>query len=218
MKTVKIVAACVLAAAANCLLAYLAGDILHLPLFLDTLFTCAVAFAAGTLPGTFTAILSGAINLIVHYHPGILWDGLFILCSIAEVLLIGGFRRIQSRRIEPPSRRHGEQGEPYSLVSTGAALFLLYIAMCMVVSILGGIIDFTITIPLETPDHALYPHTFFKLGLLRNQLPLLAADILSRIPVNIVDRFITAFGGYGLGVLLQRTFWFRRVLGDRRSS
>jgi hypothetical protein len=71
---------------------------------------------------------------------------------------------------------------------------------------------------LGIPDYALHPHTFFKLGLMRNRLPLLAVDILSRIPVNIVDRFITAFGGYGLGLLFHRTFWVRRVLGDRRSS
>ncbi|MDR1900104.1 MAG: hypothetical protein LBQ55_08860 [Treponema sp.] len=42
------------------------------------------------------------------------------------------------------------------------------------------------------------------MGLLRNRLPLLAAAVLSRIPVNIIDRFITIFGGYGLGLLLRK--------------
>jgi hypothetical protein len=44
----------------------------------------------------------------------------------------------------------------------------------------------------------------FELGLLRNNVPVLAAAILSRIPINIVDRFFAIFGGYGLSLLFRR--------------
>jgi hypothetical protein len=40
------------------------------------------------------------------------------------------------------------------------------------------------------------PEDTFKLGLIAGNLPALAVSILSRIPVNIVDRFIVIFGGY----------------------
>ncbi|GHV04309.1 hypothetical protein FACS189485_09410 [Spirochaetia bacterium] len=198
MKTVKVLAICVLAVGANFLLSYLSVKILHLSLFLDTVFTCAVAFAAGTLPGLFTAILTTLIGSLLLGYPSV-WDNLFALCAIAEVLLIGGFRFLLSRR-----ENSGLADERPTLISTASALLLLYISTCMIVSLLGGLIDFTITVGLETADNAVHPHTFFKLGLMRNRLPLLAADILSRIPVNIVDRFITAFGGYGLGMLAIR--------------
>jgi hypothetical protein len=205
MKVVKVFVLCVLAAGANSLLGYFVEEIQHLSLFLDTLFTCAVAFALGTLPGIFTAVLSTGIGVLIRGYPT-LWDCLFVLCPIVEVLLIQCFRSILSRR-----RKSAVQGEQPSLISTASALLLLYLSMCTAVSLLGGLIDFTITVGLEIADYAVHPHTFFKLGLLRNNLPLLAVDILSRIPVNIVDRFIVAFGGYGLGLLLQRIPWIRRI-------
>jgi hypothetical protein len=50
----------------------------------------------------------------------------------------------------------------------------------------------------------LYPEDTFKLGLIRNNMPVLAAAILSRIPINIVDRFIGIFCGYGISLLYRR--------------
>jgi hypothetical protein len=76
--------------------------------------------------------------------------------------------------------------------------------MCLTVSLLGGLIDFITTTALEIQNNEVNPSTLFKLGLLRNRLPLLAVDILSRIPVNIVDRFIVAFGGYSVGLAIRR--------------
>jgi len=32
----------------------------------------------------------------------------------------------------------------------------------------------------------------------------LAAAVLSRIPINIVDRFIAIFGGYGISLVLRK--------------
>jgi hypothetical protein len=200
-----------LAAGANFLFSYFVEEILRLSLFFDTVFTCAVAFAAGTLPGIFTAILTSVLNGAFRY-PG-WWNHLFTLCTFAEVLLIGGFRFLLSRRENP-----GPADEQPAFISTASALLLLYISMCMVVSLLGGLIDFAITIGLEIADYAVYPHTFFKLGLMRNRLPLLAADILSRIPVNIVDRFITAFGGYGMGLLLRRVLGFQLSIQHKKAS
>jgi hypothetical protein len=39
---------------------------------------------------------------------------------------------------------------------------------------------------------------------LRNNVPVLASAILSRIPINIVDRFIAVFGGYGISLVFRK--------------
>jgi hypothetical protein len=223
MKKVKNVTLCILAAFAVCLLNYslnfLAVKTLRLPLFLDTLFTCSIAFALSPLPGIFISILSFFIASTIHYILfGVLGNFAFVFCIIAEILLIYGFRRRLSRQRTSLSRalladgdpadyhpadREGQR-EPYSLISTASSLLLLYLLTCITISLVGGIIDWAGTVVLGTGDHETLSYTFFKIGLLRNRLPLLAANILSRIPVNIVDRFITIFGGYGLGLLLRR--------------
>jgi hypothetical protein len=52
------------------------------------------------------------------------------------------------------------------------------------------------------------PEDSFKLGLLRNNIPLLPTAILSRIPINIVDRFIAVFGGFGISLFYRK--WLRQ--------
>ena len=76
---------------------------------------------------------------------------------------------------------------------------LIVVLDCVVVSVTGGIIDFILTM-LSAPK-AFYPEDTFKLGLLRNNVPILASAILSRIPINIVDRFFVIFGGYGVSLV-----------------
>jgi hypothetical protein len=46
------------------------------------------------------------------------------------------------------------------------------------------------------------------MGLLRNNVPVLATSILSRIPINIIDRFIAVFGGYGISLIFRK--WLNR--------
>jgi hypothetical protein len=57
------------------------------------------------------------------------------------------------------------------------------------------------------------PELLFKPGLLRKHLYMVAIEIISRIPLNIIDRIIAAFGGYGMAFLLVRVFPRTRLLG-----
>jgi hypothetical protein len=215
IKTVKTAALCVLAAVVVYLLNYwfsfLTVKALGLPLFLDTLFTCALAFTVGPLPGIAVTVISYGITGTVRYFQfGDRGTYLYALCSVAEVLLIYGFRRGHSRQ-----EKAGAPGEGDSLLSTVSALLLLYLLTCMIVSLIGGIVDWAITVTLGPVDNVASAYTFFKMGLLRNRLPLLAAAVLSRIPVNIIDRFITIFGGYALGLLLRKT---KKITTDRTDN
>jgi hypothetical protein len=215
MKIVKNAALCVTAAFAvyslNSSFSFLAVTVLGLPLFLDTLFTCALAFTAGPLPGISITLMSYCITGTVRYFQfGDRGTYLYALCAVAEVLLIYGFRRRHTRR-----ENAGSPGEGDSLLSTMSALLLLYLLTCMVMSLIGGMVDWTIAVTLGPVDNVASAYTFFKMGLLRNRLPLLAAAVLSRIPVNIIDRFITILGGYGLGLLLRK---IKKLTTDYRTA
>jgi hypothetical protein len=191
--TIKLIVAVMLAVGANFLLNTLIEN-LRLPLFLDTLFTCAVTFAAGPIPGIASALLT---TFIIGFRYEVIGTYLFVLCSIAEVLLIWSFHRFYA-----PARRSVGGSSPGSsgFINKAAGLILLYFTACAVISILGGIIDFVLYMVMSRPKFAFSPEDTFKLGLLRGNMPMLAANILSRIPINVVDRFITIIGGYGLSV------------------
>ena len=85
-----------------------------------------------------------------------------------------------------------------------AKLMLLYIVCAISISILGGIIDFLPKFLAETHAHYFSVEYTFKLGLVMNNLPTLAVNILSRIPILLVDRFIVIFGGYFISLGLVR--------------
>jgi hypothetical protein len=78
---------------------------------------------------------------------------------------------------------------------------------CIAVSITGGIIDFVLY--LNAAPRTFSPEDSFKLGLLRNNVPVLATAILSHIPINIIDRFIAVFGGYGISLLFRKWLFTR---------
>jgi hypothetical protein len=86
--------------------------------------------------------------------------------------------------------------EKITAVYTGLAakLMLLYITCAITISVLGGVIDYVSQVFLGKHYYSVEDN--FKLSLIMNNLPVLAVNILSRIPVNIVDRFIVIFGGY----------------------
>jgi hypothetical protein len=178
---------CLLAAGANFSLNFLAAGILRLPLFLDTIFTAAITFSAGPLPGIAAAVLSTALIEVRFEDPNLY---LFVLCSITEVFLIWAFCKGAIR--------------PYAAVSTMASFLFLALADCVVISVLGGLIDYIVYMRMSQPRTTFSPEDVFKLGLLRNSVPVLTADILARIPINLVDRFVVIFGGYGVSRLMVR--------------
>ena len=184
---------CILAAGANFGLSTLLVHVLKVPLFVDTLFTAAVSFTAGLLPGLLTALLTQTATGI---REGSVTP--FVLCSIAEVVLVCRFNPVSTykRRQSDNLTTIRQERAIASWVSIFAGLFLLYIVACIAISVLGGLIDFVYHSVLSNPKQYFSAEDTFKIGLLRSSIPVLATDILSRIPVNLVDRFIVIFGGY----------------------
>ena len=191
-RIVKLVLICVLAAGANYLLNTLSVYIIKIPLFLDTVFNAAVCFTVGIIPGIATALLTYAATSIRNgsFDP-------FILCAIAEVLIIW---RLKPAEYPKPA------ATLTSLVSVFARLMLLYITCCITISILGGVIDYFYYGVLLNPKQYFSAEDTFKIGLLQSGIPILTLNILSRIPVNLVDRFIVISGGYFISCGLKRFF------------
>jgi hypothetical protein len=77
--------------------------------------------------------------------------------------------------------------------------------MCIAMSVLGGLI--TVLANAFSPPFggstSPSPERLFKLALLRKNLPPAVIEILSRIPLNIIDRLLSVFGGYGVAALLR---------------
>jgi hypothetical protein len=195
---------CLLAMTANTALSQLVQSKLHLPLFLDTLFNAAITFSAGLLPGIFTAIFPFVIFALRQQPPEI---NFFVLCSIAEVFLIWIFHRRLKKAWAPSGGPSAALGPvSYSFIAAASSLLILALIDCAMISILGGAIDTTIFMLFSQPKIQFSPEGTFRLGLLRNGVPLLWANILSRFPINLVDRFIVVFGGYGVSLLIGKIY------------
>jgi len=199
---------CLVSALCNVILNYFVCYIWHIPLYLDTVFTVALCFAAGLLPGLLNAalVLPACFFLMHSYvlpiEPEAGWARyLFTLCVVCEALAVcfyhgRSMKRQDAAFLEKPSFS--------SFIGAAAKLLVLAVLDCIVVSVSGGIIDFVIT--RNSAPRPIFPEDTFKLGLLRNNVPVLATAILSRIPINIVDRFIAIFGGYGISVVYRKRF------------
>jgi energy-coupling factor transport system substrate-specific component len=197
----KIAAICLVSGLLNMLLSHFINGVCGLPLYLDTLFTVAVYFSIGLFPALITAVLlpvfttfeyTRLMNLAVETAW---WTYPFVLCAIFEVLLIFFFRN----KLKPIDAAFRKNPSLYAFINLAPLLMLIAVLNCIVVSVTGGIIDYILTL-LSAPK-VFYPEDSFKIGLLRNNVSLLASSILSRIPINIVDRFFVIFGGYGVSLV-----------------
>jgi hypothetical protein len=74
----------------------------------------------------------------------------------------------------------------------------------MAISVLGGVINYVTQVFMGIHTYYYSVEDIFKPGLIMNNVPPLAVNILSRIPVNIVDRFIVIFGGYFISLGLAK--------------
>jgi len=196
---------CLVSALCNVILNYFVCYIWYIPLYLDTVFTVALCFSTGLLPSLLNAALILPVcHFLLHTYvlPVEPQSGLvrylFTLCVVCEALTVC-FYHVKMKRQETA---FFEKPSLNSFLGVAAKLLVLAVIDCVIVSVTGGIIDFIIT--KHSAPRPIFPEDTFKLGLLRNNVPVLATAILSRIPINIIDRFIAVFGGYGISTLYRK--------------
>lgn len=174
---------CLIAAgiAGNMVFSFVFTKVLGIPLFMDTIMTIAVTFYAGLVPGLLTGILYNLVASVSLFRIGP--QAIFALCSAATVLIIYFCR--QNRKGEWP----------------WFDLLVLSLHVGFANSILGGIIS---TFAFGGVDHFL--SDYIIAGILMQGLPLAGAAILARIPMNIIDKCIAVFAGYGMSLLIANVF------------
>ena len=184
-------------------------------MFANTVFTAAVAFYAGLVPGLATIIINRAFRLMLYGSIS-----LFIIVSIAEVIIIcllkpdagTGWPGLCNRRALAET------------VSVLAKLMLLYIATSVTASVLGGLIEYYHFVSyyfanMERYWQILTPEDVFRAGFYGSETHKLAIGIFSRIPVNLIDRAAVIFGGYFIALGIGRLgTWLTATRGKGAGS
>jgi len=201
---IKLLLLCIAAALLNWGFGYFVFVVLTIPLFVNTIFTAAVTFYAGLVPGIAVIVINRLFRLM---EPGGM--SLFILVSIVEVIIIW--------RLRPELTWPGFRGSRAlaQTVNIFWRLALLYVVASLTASVLGGLIGFYYIIAEpEMAQERFSPNTVFQTAFYDGGIHQLATSIFSRIPINLIDRAIVIFGGYfvalGIRKLMDRPA-FRRA-------
>jgi len=182
-------------------------DIFKFPLYFDTIMTVSMTLLAGPVYGAITGASTNIITNIIDFkYWG--WTGnLFAICNIATALITWLFVRFFPHELSIGQKTYGTNFSSRrfeTAMNRLIVLILLSFALCLAMSILGGLISTFMQYvrsfyEVEDPNPAAA-----KLGatLFHGELPLVLVQILSRIPVNIIDRLVTTFAGYIIARLL----------------
>jgi hypothetical protein len=188
---------CIAGSVLNIVLSRLNGSVLQLPLFIDTIFTIALTFSRGLFWGLLTGVLTHLVNNSLFSSGWPIY--LYTFCSIVTALITAFFIRLFPGELG----FHRRSTRPH--MDRVIALLLLSFALCIVMSVQGGLtaalIEFLGTSGSSGTEG---PELLFKLTLLRRSLPLVGVEILSRVPLNVIDRLVSVFGAYGIAVLIAK--------------
>ena len=197
----------------NVILNIFASQFMFLPLYMDTIFTISITFLAGPVWGCFTGLLT---NLIGHTYN--FWgfeSYLFALCNIATALITWMFCRIfpdklTYRHISADYASFASAKSRYldEIMSKAFALTLLSFTLCFAISILGGLITFFIELIRSSAENNPVTNPASVPTMFYSDMPFLAKEIMSRIPINIIDRLISAFLGFGIGLIISKIIYF----------
>jgi hypothetical protein len=204
---------CLTGALLNIVIGKLFAGIAAFPLYLDTVLTISITLLCGLSWGILCGVLTNLISHTFLYFWG--WEGyLFILCNAATAVITFLFVRFFPHELNLT----GKRDVPVPNLSRKSQLFeivigriivisLLSFSLCIAMSILGGLIaSFIQFLRSSGNGQVTNPASYRDLGLTMFQqgFPLILAEILSRIPMNIIDRLISAFSGYGIAFVIAQ--------------
>lgn len=186
---------CIIAEALNFISAYIFLDTLHLPLFMDTIFTVAITFYCGLVPGIVVAILYNVIATLTLVMRGFTFEiyaVLFAICGVLVALTTWFFAR----------RRENFQ---INMSITSLYLVLIALVSSLLAVFSGGTIDYIRYSLADLPDR-MAPIKNFTDAFRDQNFPLYASCILGQLPISFLDRIVTTFSGYGVYRLMVRLF------------
>jgi len=188
-----------------------------LPLYLDTILTITITLSCGLGWG----ILCGTLtNVLCHSIFGYGWEAyLFTICNIATALITWFFYRFFMQELEGTQelanqnvskrglRALQHNSSQLSRIMDRVIILILFsFALCLAMSILGGLIATIIQMidSAYSDDNGITG--VLSATMFGQNAPILLKEIISRIPVNIIDRLISVFAGYGIALLLNKCF------------
>ena len=180
------------------------------PLYVDTILTISITLVCGLFWGSLCGALTNAISNTIWFWG---WEGyLFSICNIATAVTTWFFMHLFPRELEMNNAKQKispviyKSGKLSIIIDRMITLILLAFALCLVMSIFGGLIAaFILSYSKgrfeETNISAILAATMFG-----QNFPVVLTEIFSRIPVNIIDRLISVFAGYGIALGLKSFF------------
>lgn len=187
----KLLVLTIVAGALDALFSFIFVDTLHLPLFVDTIFCLGITFYAGPICGVLSAAVLQLIE-VIRWTPAVYsYYWLFFFCSALASLTAWLFKKYI---IDKHSK---------TVLTIFSELLILSFIICIVESVSGGIISRIIAHILGNQNTE--QTTFLLLTFEAHIKSPLAAAILTRIPINILDRIVTTFAGWGLFLLLSKS-------------
>ena len=193
LNPIKTAVICVFAVLFNILTVLFFFDTLHLPLFMDTIFSVAVVFYCGLIPGLIVQITYNILNSFIWFLKLGNYDFFILMYTLCGILIIISTWLIAKNK------------EEFKISPSITLLYLILISLissaCSIIT--GGIIDYFHLTYQNIPD-AMSPIKTFTDSFVRQHIPLLASCILAQIPVSFADRLISTFAGYGVFLLAER--------------
>jgi hypothetical protein len=216
---------CLAGAVLNIAVNMVSHKIVSFPLYLDTILTVAVTLLGGLFWGALTGGLTNIIFQTIWFWG---WEPyLYAICNIVTACITWQFIRFFPKELriqhvpgETPIksakafyRTSHDVSRLRTVMGRVIVLVMLSFVLCFAMSILGGIITvivkFFISIRL---DGAVFnPASALMSPMFSEEVHIILAEILARIPVNVVDRLITAFAGYGIALGLSRIKWMHSL-------
>lgn len=167
---------------------------LNLIVFLDTIFTVAITFYSGLLPGLIVAAVYNPIMTLIYCAENgtqvFYYDFLYLICGMLIVLITWVFSR------------NKKEFHSSSLI-TILYLLAISIASAFVSCISASILD-TFIRPLFGKPSPFGPIEDFSYVFQHFNFGNFLSFLLPRIPITVLDRLICTFAGYGIYWLFSK--------------
>lgn len=167
---------------------------LNLIVFLDTIFTVALTFYAGLVPGLIAAAVYNPIMTLIYCAENgteiFYFDFLYLICGMLIVLTTWFFSR---------NKKEFHSGT----IMTILYLLVITIVSSLVSCISASVLD-TFVRPLFGKTSPFGPIEDFSHVFHHFNFGNFLSFLLPRIPITALDRFICTFAGYGIYRLLSK--------------
>ena len=192
-KPLRTIVICIIAEILNFLTADVFYHTLKIPLFFDTIFTVAVVFYCGLVPGLCVSVGYNLINSLIWVLQKGVADPFIFFYTICGILIVLSTWVVSRRKAE----------FKISLVVTILYLVLIALISSLCTIISSGILDYFHYIYYDVPD-MMNPIKSFTESFVNHHFSLLVSCILAQIPISFADRLIATFAGYGVYRLCER--------------